>query len=78
MYDFFSQNKVLVMEASVLKDRACQQLGWTEKQYWYRSTYKQQLTPAERIAMGTILNTIRVEVAEGNIDLRAYNLRYNQ
>lgn len=78
MYDFLSQNKVMVVEASVLKDRACQQLGWTEKQYWYRSAYKKQLTPAERIALDTILNTIRVEVAEGNLDLRAYNLRYNQ
>ena len=78
MYDFLSQNKVMVVEANVLKDRACQQLGWTEKQYWYRSAYKKQLTPAERIALDTILNTIRAEVAEGNLDLRAYNLRYNQ
>lgn len=78
MYDFLSQNKVMVVEANVLKDRACHQLGWTEKQYWYRAAYRQQLTPAERIAMGTILNTIRVEVAEGTLDLRAYNLRYNQ
>ncbi len=73
MQNFLKDHNVLIIEERVFKDRVCATLGFTERQWYYRSINKTALTNAERIVMEQVLDKIRAEVASGVLDLCSYN-----
>ena len=74
MQNFFKDNRVLIVEERAFKDRVCQKLGFTERQWYNRVGEKTALGTAERIVMEQVLKDIRAEVAAGTLDLHAYNI----
>lgn len=72
MQNFFSQNKVLVIEERILRRRVLATLHWSETSWYSHWIGKTKLKPAERICMEKILQDIRDEVEQG-LDLIEYN-----
>lgn len=73
MKNFLSESKLQVVEEKVFKDRVMAKLGWSSDQWWNRVKGRTAITEAERLVMRQTIAEIRNEVANGTLDLRAYN-----